>query len=226
MPPTFRWRAHAGFCIDLTLPLSPLFSRKEQHASHKLTVFQHQEPTVSEKSPDRRIARTQNALWTALQSLLQTHSWDDITIKMICARGDVARSSFYAHFDTKLDLLDFGFSTVLADLLPLAKVHTTASGTFVTTDWMVDHILENPGFFMRVSRSQSDVVLFSRFTKALEELLTHELTAMGNTTPPTTVTFCIGGAFAVIHDHIEARATTAPATLKARLTAQVSKALP
>ncbi|WP_412552103.1 TetR/AcrR family transcriptional regulator [Shimia sp. MIT1388] len=181
---------------------------------------------MSEKSPDRRIARTQNALWAALQSLLQTHSWDDITIKMICERGDVARSSFYAHFDTKLDLLDFGFSTVLADLLPLADTNTTASGTFVTTDWMVDHILENPGFFMRVSRSQSDVVLFSRFTKALEGLLARELTAMGITAPATTVTFCIGGAFAVVRDHIETRAATAPATLKACLADQVCKALP
>ncbi|WP_299425233.1 TetR/AcrR family transcriptional regulator [uncultured Shimia sp.] len=180
---------------------------------------------MSEKTPDRRIARTQNSLWTALQSLLQSHSWDDITIKMICARGDVARSSFYAHFDTKLDLLDLGFSMVLADLLPLAEANTTASGTFVTTDWMVDHILENPGFFMRVSRSQSDVVLFSRFTKALEDLLAQELTAMGIAAPATTVTFCIGGAFALVRDHIETRAPTPPATLKALLAAQVHKAL-
>jgi len=181
---------------------------------------------VSEKSPDRRIARTQNALWTALQGLLQSHSWDDITIKMICARGDVARSSFYAHFDTKLDLLDFGFSTVLGDLRPLAETNTTASGTFVTTDWMVDHILGNPGFFMRVSRSQSDLVLFSRFTKALEGLLAHELTAKGITATATTVTFCIGGAFAIVRDHIETRAATAPTTLKARLADQIRKALP
>lgn len=181
---------------------------------------------MSEKSPDRRIARTQNALWAALQGLLQTHSWDDITIKMICQSGDVARSSFYAHFDTKLDLLDFGFSTVLADLRPLADTNTTTSGAFVTTNWMVDHILENPGFFMRVSRSQSDVVLFSRFTKALEDLLAYELTAMGIAAPAITVTFCIGGAFAVVRDHIETRAAMAPTTLKARLADQVCKALP
>ncbi len=180
---------------------------------------------MSEKSPDRRIARTQTALWTALQGLLQSHSWDDITIKMICQSGDVARSSFYAHFDTKLDLLDFGFSTVLADLLPLAETNTTASSTFVTTEWMVEHILENPGFFMRVSRSQSDVVLFSRFTKALEDLLAHELAAMGIVAPAPTVTFCIGGAFAVVRDHIETRAATPPAALKTRLADQVRKAL-
>lgn len=181
---------------------------------------------MSEKLPDRRIARTQNALWTALQSLLQSHSWDDITIKMICESADVARSSFYAHFDTKLDLLDMGFSSVLAELTPLAERGTGKAKEYVTTDWMVDHILENPGFFMRVSRSQSDVVLFSRFTKALEGLLAHELTAMGITAPATTVTFCIGGAFAVVRDHIETRASTAPATLKARLADQVCKALP
>ncbi|MCP4209736.1 MAG: TetR/AcrR family transcriptional regulator [Shimia sp.] len=181
---------------------------------------------MSEKSPDRRIARTQNALWTALQGLLQSYSWDDIPVKMICESADVARSSFYAHFGTKLDLLDFGFSTVLAELIPQAEANTTSSGTFITTNWMVDHILENPGFFMRVSRSQSDVVLFSRFTKALEGLLAHELTAMGTTAPPTTVTFCIGGGFAVVRNHIETRASTPPATLKALLADQVHKALP
>lgn len=108
----------------------------------------------------------------------------------------------------------------------MAETNTTASGTFVTTNWMVDHILENPGFFMRVSRSQSDVVLFSRFTKALEGLLAHELTAMGKASPTTTVTFCIGGAFAIVRDHIETRAATAPTTLKARLADQIGKALP
>ncbi|MBO6899285.1 MAG: TetR/AcrR family transcriptional regulator [Shimia sp.] len=181
---------------------------------------------MSEKSPDRRIARTQNALWSALQGLLQDQSWDDITIKMICDGADVARSSFYAHFDTKLDLLDMGFSSVLAELMPLAERNTGPSKHYVTTNWLVDHILENPGFFMRVSRSQSDLVLFTRFTKALENLLALELAAIGHTTPRTTVTFCIGGAFAVVRDHIETRAATAPATLKARLADQVRKALP
>lgn len=145
---------------------------------------------------------------------------------MICEGADVARSSFYAHFESKLDLLDMGFSSVLGELMPLAERTTGSSMEYVTTNWLVDHILENPGFFMRVSRSQSEGVLFTRFTKALENLLAHELDSMGKTSPATTVTFCIGGAFAVVRDHIETRAATTPAVLKTRLADQVRKALP
>ncbi len=55
-------------------------------------------------TPDRRSLRSRRLLSEALLGLLQDHDWADISVQMICGRADVARSTFYAHFQTKQDV--------------------------------------------------------------------------------------------------------------------------
>lgn len=147
---------------------------------------------------DRRVMRTHNALWGALRMLLQEKSWDDINIKCICDRADVARSSFYAHFHSKSDLLDFGFADVLQDLIAQVRSPNLNRKGFETINWLVDHVTENPGFFMKIARLGSDAFLFSRFTLALENVLKEELMALGKTVPSDDIVFAMSGVFALL----------------------------
>ena len=62
---------------------------------------------------DRRVQRTRAGLHRAMMALLHEKAYDDIVVKEILAHADVARSTFYAHFRDKDDLLDSGIREVL-----------------------------------------------------------------------------------------------------------------
>lgn len=57
---------------------------------------------------DRRVRRTQKLLHRALISLIVEKKYDSITIQQILDRSDIGRSTFYAHFKSKDELLISG----------------------------------------------------------------------------------------------------------------------
>src|SRR5438309_7267491 len=62
--------------------------------------------------PDRRVARSRRALKEALTDLILERGYEDVTVQDVIDRADVGRSTFYAHFVDKDDLL----MAILADL--------------------------------------------------------------------------------------------------------------
>lgn len=166
------------------------------------------------RNPDRRISRTRMALWSALQNLLQEHAWDAISVSMICKTADVARSSFYGHFNSKMELLDFGFAAVLKDLRPMVTATSARSGELATIHWLVNHISENKAFFRRASQSKADGTVFARFRANTEDLLTEELTSKGSNSDAKMVTFVVGGIFAVVSKWIETGAIKTPSEIE------------
>src|SRR5512133_339484 len=66
---------------------------------------------------DRRTQRTQQALMDALLDLLKAKHYDAISVKDIIESANVGRSTFYAHYQTKDDLLRGAFERVLDMLL-------------------------------------------------------------------------------------------------------------
>ena len=74
-------------------------------------------PHLSENTPlDRRTQRTREALSQALVALIQEKRYETITIQDICNRANVGRSTFYAHYHDKDDLLASNFQQVMASL--------------------------------------------------------------------------------------------------------------
>lgn len=57
-------------------------------------------PTV-----DPRVTRTKESLYEALFKLMQTTRWEKIRVKDLLDQTGLSRSTFYAHFDNKYDLL-------------------------------------------------------------------------------------------------------------------------
>ncbi len=61
-----------------------------------------------EQKEDRRIQRTRLTLRSALVSLIQERGFEALTVQDIIDRANVGRSTFYAHFKSKEDLLAGG----------------------------------------------------------------------------------------------------------------------
>jgi AcrR family transcriptional regulator len=57
------------------------------------------------RAKDRRVERTERLLRDALASLIHEKPYPDIAVKEILARANVGRSTFYAHFRDKDELL-------------------------------------------------------------------------------------------------------------------------
>ncbi len=67
---------------------------------------------MKEKAPDRRIQRTQQQLRDALESLILEKGYEAVTVQDIIDRANVGRSTFYAHFWGKENLLLSGFDNL------------------------------------------------------------------------------------------------------------------
>jgi AcrR family transcriptional regulator len=70
---------------------------------------------MEEKKLDRRIQRTRHSLQEALISLILEKGYASVTVQDILDRANMGRSTFYAHFRDKEDLLLSGFDHLLKD---------------------------------------------------------------------------------------------------------------
>ena len=57
---------------------------------------------------DLRVRRTHKLLWEALMSLMTEQEFETISVKEVCDRAMVHRTTFYKHYEDKYDLLARG----------------------------------------------------------------------------------------------------------------------
>lgn len=72
---------------------------------------------------DRRVRRTRELLRSALVALIMEKGYERITVQDIIDRADVGRSTFYAHFRDKEDLLVYGLEELRGAFDPGAVSH-------------------------------------------------------------------------------------------------------
>ena len=58
-------------------------------------------------------ALSKNLLSKGLLSLLEEKPFRDITVKELCVRSDIARRTFYRHFHTVEDVMDYVLSHII-----------------------------------------------------------------------------------------------------------------
>lgn len=160
---------------------------------------------MTEIKEDRRTRKTRASLRDALLAELRQGGWDDITIQTICDRADVARSSFYAHYENKGALLDDVFTVVIDDLRQSIFNQPPRPGELVTIRWLVEHIGEQPEQFFANASTEAGRSINTRFRKAAGALLDEELRRKQTQITPEAMAFCIGGAFAIIEQDMQQR---------------------
>jgi AcrR family transcriptional regulator len=137
------------------------------------------------ENQDRRVRRTTSALHAALFELIGSRGYDRISVQDIIDRADVGRSTFYAHFRDKDDLLLSSLDMLTADLdrhLP----EPDADGPVLPSLGLFMHIEHQHHIFEGLFRSRAIDIVERETRTMLEARALRELERRGGTHPVAT----------------------------------------
>ena len=169
---------------------------------------------------DRRVRKTQRALIQALVELVVAKRYDAITIQNLLDRADVGRSTFYAHYRGKDDLLLQSFLGML-EMLDRMLDDDPKSGRVAPVSELFHHIGKFRSFQQALSRAhvlerqyKVGVTLMSR-TIARRLAARTEGASRGNVPHDVKAQALAGALFALLRWWVDEDAPYTPAQMDA-----------
>ena len=83
---------------------------------------------------DRRQRKTRKSIYDAFEGLMKESHYSAITVAQIIDKADIGRSTFYAHFETKDDLLDQMCQEMFAHIFEGVNEHCVTHADLQATD--------------------------------------------------------------------------------------------
>lgn len=152
---------------------------------------------------DQRIDNTYTALQTSMREMLATSSWGEITILALCKKAQVSRTTFYAHFTNKEDLLDSLLLMFEKAMLSDNNARSlTKTRTFRFLPILTNHVHGNRQLFSRSNTSIEGYPVAMRFAKMISRLVETEIEEAGELLDLNGATrhFIAGGIYnALVH---------------------------
>ena len=158
---------------------------------------------------DRRALRTRQSLHRALIQLILERDYDDITVGDITEAANVGRSTFYAHFTDKDDLLRSGAGHLRAMLVhehgsAVAGEDRPERRPLGFSRFMTAHLKEQHQLYRALMRGRAGAIILDKFRQFLCEIVRAELASAGDnasTTTPApeiTVQFVVGAYMSIV----------------------------
>lgn len=127
------------------------------------------------KSADRRTQRTDKLLREALVALLSEKRYDAITVQDILDRANVGRSTFYAHYYDKDDLLESNIEWLIdAFTQPLDAARSGRVHTFPSVEFF-RHVQSQYALYEALERGKASAKLFRKAQSYLSAMLQSHL---------------------------------------------------
>ena len=171
-------------------------------------------PESGGRAPDRRVERTRRTLHRALIGLILERGWDEISVKDVCEAADVGRSTFYAHYADKEELMASGFDGLGAYLrAPETRAHGRPGTSLVFVWPLIGHALEFRPLFRALMGKQSGRIIQRRFRGLVHDLVGEELAGrdLGPLPRESTVRFVASGVVEILSWMLEGRTGDADA---------------
>ncbi|MEU2033572.1 TetR/AcrR family transcriptional regulator [Nocardia amamiensis] len=152
-------------------------------------------------SADRRVRRTRNLLHRALIELMLERGYDRITVRDILDRADVGRSTFYAHYRDKDDLLLRSSTDYLHAAVAAAETDTDAEEPLAPVRTLFRLAADNPEVYRALLGRKSGTVLLRTTRVMVGQILAERLgdrLAMPEEEFTTTVTFLSWGVVGML----------------------------
>ena len=114
---------------------------------------QHLPLADSKKKTDARVRRTRDALGDALIALMQEKAFDMITVQEVLDRAHVSRSTFYAHYSDKDDLLMSDAEEFFESLSMALSAHGDKSDRVFPVQEFFTHLADVQPFYKALVKS-------------------------------------------------------------------------
>ena len=153
------------------------------------------------RAVDRRIQRTRQLLHGSLMTLIQEKGFEALSVQDIIDRANVGRATFYAHFDSKEDLLASGIENLRESLKQRQRQALAAAGSdeglFAFSHELFTHANAHRAVFQAMVGKRSGAVVQQMLQKMLVDLVREEVRATwaerANDAPVEAVSQFIGG---------------------------------
>ena len=127
---------------------------------------------------DRRQQKTRAAVFTAFSALLSRKSYSRITVQEIIDEANVGRTTFYAHFETKDDLLKALCEELFGHIINSAMDCTHTHGLYSYGSapgsvfcHLLQHLQENENNILELLSCESSEIFLRYFKDSLNELI-------------------------------------------------------
>lgn len=130
---------------------------------------------------DRRQKRTREAIFNAFSRLLEKKNYNNISVQEIIDVANVGRTTFYAHFETKDQLLEELLKELFEHIidtamgLPLGHIHTSCGledkSVFLH---LLRHLQENDLNILGLLSSENNEIFLRYFKSNLKRLVISE----------------------------------------------------
>lgn len=150
---------------------------------------------------DLRIIKTKKSIYDALKELMYEKSFEEIRVSEICEKALINRSTFYAHFEDKYDLLD----NLVKDLNEEFEVAIKMRGTFKDLREyyerqliiVLDYIDTNKEIYQKMANKNRNSVAMNMIYDTLKKAFADRTKEIYKGSVPVDVitTYFIGGIF-------------------------------
>jgi AcrR family transcriptional regulator len=127
---------------------------------------------------DRRSKRTQQLLGSALVELMLDKRYDAITVQDILDRANIGRSTFYAHYKDKEDLLISEVARVMHELDQYTSALGHAPGALLPSLEFFRHVQQQRRLIHAFVWGQSVEMLRRDFQAQLRKVVEHNLLSL------------------------------------------------
>jgi len=153
---------------------------------------------------DRRVRKTREALYSAFLALIVERGYDAISVQDIIDAADVGRTTFYAHFKSKDELLMVGFQRLRDEL------HSLFEGASSEEAWgfvqpLLQHAKAHAGLYFALLNGTGGGLAEREFQSIVEEMVANELGEQGHY--GMTAAMLSGALVGAVRRWIEAGAT-------------------
>ncbi len=168
------------------------------------------------KKVDRRTRRSQKRLFEALMALILEKPYENITVSEIAEKADVARATFYLHFDDKdallLSSLDALFETIVEEVRGFSQ-RDLVGGAAHPALVVFDVVQRDPALFRVILKGQGSSLMLERLRYYASQVAHQAVANMGVTpsVPPRIIAdFMAGAMLSVISGWLEDDMKTPP----------------
>jgi AcrR family transcriptional regulator len=160
---------------------------------------------------DRRIVRTQRMLREALIASILERGWERTSVQQVCARADVGRSTFYAHFADKEELLLSGLDDLHVKLRECVRADAGRRTVLRFARPLMQHAEGHRGLHRALKGLRTGHLVEERIRRLVSDLVRDELAPLSSPGPmlEAAVSYVSGGFFQLFTGWMESRAPPA-----------------